>query len=656
LELLTAGVADDHPQVRLEAVRSLSNIRQPRAVELAMDALDRPVDKYLDYALWLTARELESVWMPDLQKGKLNFGGNVSHMLFALQAVGSKSIVKPLVDLIRSGKVLPDREDSILASIAGVGGPQELDMLLDLVLAKDAVPPRRQATLLTALEQAARQRNVKPTGDLTRIAPLLKSDNEAVGTVSARIVGLWQVEKLRADLLDLAKGTKTSDAVRRAALEGLVSLGGKESKEALLQMSAAERPQCLRLQAVVALAQLDPETAAPRAVELLAGNPTEDVADVFTAFVQRKNGPELLAKALADNKLPADVARIGIRAVRASGREHLALVAALIKAGGLTNVNHTLTADQMDQMVTDVRKQGDPAKGESIYRRKELSCLKCHAIAGSGGQVGPDLSSIGASAQIDYIVDSILLPNKAIKENYHSLVITSKSGKVITGIKVRETNTELVLRDAEDKEITIPIKSIDERKDGGSLMPEGLADGLTRAELVDLVCFLSELGKAGPYAVSKARLVRTWRMLEPTPEGRTLLLRTSIASATSNDPALVWTPAYTTVAGLLPLDVIPKIEAVSTPTKGIGTMGFARCHVEATTAGKVKLLLNTPKDLRLWLDDQPIEPKDEMVLDLKAGLHTLTFALDLTQRKDGLRLELDDVAGSPARARVVNGK
>jgi hypothetical protein len=156
--------------------------------------------------------------------------------------------------------------------------------------------------------------------------------------------------------------------------------------------------------------------------------------------------------------------------------------------------------------------------------------------------------------------------------------------------------------------------------------------------------------------VSKARHVRTWRVLEPTPEGRTLLLRTSIASAAGNDPALLWTPAYATVAGTLPLDVIPKIDAVSTPTKGVGTMGFARCQVEATTAGKVKLVLNTPKDLRLWLDDEPVEPKEEIVLDLKTGLHTLTFALDLPQRKDGLRLELDDVAGSPARARVVNGK
>jgi hypothetical protein len=156
--------------------------------------------------------------------------------------------------------------------------------------------------------------------------------------------------------------------------------------------------------------------------------------------------------------------------------------------------------------------------------------------------------------------------------------------------------------------------------------------------------------------VGKARQVRTWRVLEPTPAGRNLLLRTSIASAAGTDPSLSWTPAYATVAGTLPLDAIPKIDAVATPTKGVGTMGFARCQIEATTAGKVKLHLNSAKDVRLFFDAEPIEAKEEMMLDLKPGMHTLTFALDLTPRKDDLRVELDDVAGSPARARVVNGK
>ena len=69
------------------------------------------------------------------------------------------------------------------------------------------------------------------------------------------------------------------------------------------------------------------------------------------------------------------------------------------------------------------------SRGELIFRRKDLNCLTCHAIAGAGGAVGPDLTSIGASAQVDYLVESLLQPNKAIKEGYHSLVVTTKKAR-----------------------------------------------------------------------------------------------------------------------------------------------------------------------------------------------------------------------------------
>src|SRR5437588_12710958 len=130
--------------------------------------------------------------------------------------------------------------------------------------------------------------------------------------------------------------------------------------------------------------------------------------------------------------------------------------------------------------------------------------------------------------------------------------MATKDGKVQTGIKVREANGELVLRNAEDQEIAIPKNTIDEQTNGGSLMPEGLADPLTRTELVDLVRFLSELGKVGPYSVSKARLVRRWQALDATKEAHQLLQRTRVGSAAGNDPSLSWLAVYSQVSGLLP--------------------------------------------------------------------------------------------------------
>jgi putative heme-binding domain-containing protein len=652
LELLAARVGDEHPQVRLEAVRALAQLPGSRPVEAAMRALDQPVDRFLDYALWLTARETAPHWLPDLQNGRLHFGGNVRHLVFALQAVGTRGVVKPLVDLVRTGKVPADREEGVLTAVAVLGGPQELALVLDRVLDGKDTPAGTRVNLLNALGQAAEQRKVRPAGDLARVGRLLGAESEALSCVAARAAGQWQVEALRPRLEALARAADTRAPLRRAAVEGLTLLGGKASRDAFEELAGAGHPDGLRRLAVVALASLDLKAAAGRAVELLTAAPTgDDPAEVYAVFLRHKNGAQVLAAALAGRKLPADVAKVGVRTVRMSGRDFPALVEALTKAGGLTGGPKALGVEEMRKMVADVQGHGDAARGEAIYRRKDQVCLKCHAIAGAGGQVGPDLASIGASAPVDYLIDSILQPNKAVKENYHALLVTTKAGRQTLGIKVRETDKELILRDAEDREVAIPLAMIDEKTDAGSLMPEGLADNLTRAELVDLVRFLSELGKVGPYAVGKARLVRRWQVLEATPEARRLLQRTSFASAAGNDPALTWAPAYSKVSGELPLEAVPSLFHKETKP-----VGFVRCQLDVTTGGKVKLLLNAVAGNMLWVDVVPVEVKEQVVVDLAPGVHTLTFAVPLDDRHKALRCELDDAPGSAARARIVGGK
>src|SRR5262249_21034011 len=233
MELIAERVADEHPQVRLEAVRALVHFPSPRAAEIAMQALDRPVDKFLDYALWLTARELGPHWLPEFQAGKLDFGGNVQRLIFALQAVNSPAAVKPLVDLIQEGKIPAEREESALGLIAMLGGPRELRIVFDMVT-HDKTPVARRSNLLTALEQAARQRRVKPEGELDEISRFLDVENDLVAAPAARLAGLWRNENSRHHLRCLAISPKTSDRLRPAALEGLVLLGGDQSRQTLV--------------------------------------------------------------------------------------------------------------------------------------------------------------------------------------------------------------------------------------------------------------------------------------------------------------------------------------------------------------------------------------------------------------------------------------
>jgi putative heme-binding domain-containing protein len=653
LELLALRVADEHPQVRLEAVRALGHIPSARAAEIALVALDRPMDKYVDYGLWLTCREQEPHWMAALQQGKFDYGGNPRRLLFALQASGDKAALPSLVKLVKDGKVSADGEEGVYTLIATLGGPKELTLVLDRAVSEET-PEKLRLALLLALERAAKERGVKPDGDLTRIGSLKGEKSEALLRVVIRLMGAWKLEQFRPFLTRAATGGKDrpgSDIMFQAVLDSLVAFGGKASSDACDEIAASKACAASRRRmAVVALAALDLDAAAKRAGEVLElPAKGEETVEVFDAFLQRKNGAKLLADALKDKTVPADTAKVGIRTARSTGREAPELIEALTKAGKLTFGVRKLSADEMRRMVGEVAKKGDAARGEAVYRRKDMVCQKCHAIGGSGGLVGPDLSSVGASAQVDYLIESILEPNAKVKENYHSLLVTTKQGKQLTGVKVAETKTELILRTAEDKEVVVPVKDIDEKTVGGSLMPAGLTDTLTDAELIDLARFLSELGKVGPYAVGKERVVRRWQVLEPTPEAARALSQPGFASH-GDDPGLVWGPAYSTVGGALPLDDVPHA------VKDVQPLGAVRAHLDASTPGAALLRLNATKGLTLWLDGKPLEAKETMEVNLTAGLHTLTIAVNVSERKEPLRVELDDKPGSPARVRVVGGK
>ena len=327
LALLAPRVADDHPQVRLEAVLALGHIHDIRAAEVALTALDRPTDKFLDYALWFTVRELQPYWMPAFQSGQLTFGGDARHLQFALQAAGSNDVVKPLIELIRSGRASRGSDEGVLALIASLANADELAPLYDRAMSPQE-PDTVRLQMLRTLGEAARQRGVKPRKDLSRVAEALKSPNEQIRAAAARTAGLWGVEAVRPSLVDLAKNESSKREVRLAAIDGLASLGGPASAEVLKNLVTSTDP-VLQQQALLALVPLDTPGAAALALPILAKPKAEEMAtDVVNAFLQRKNGPAQLTVALKDAKLPADVAKVAIRAVRSSGLEGKTLIEA----------------------------------------------------------------------------------------------------------------------------------------------------------------------------------------------------------------------------------------------------------------------------------------------------------------------------------------
>jgi putative heme-binding domain-containing protein len=647
------AVADSHPRVRLEGVRGLAGSKSPAAAEIATRVLDLPMDRTLDYALWLTLRELEPHWMPEFKAGKLTFGGDPKKLAFALNAVGTADAVKPVLALIEGGTVPAANRHGLWLLLARVGGPDEVAKVVERAGAGN-VPVAERIELVRAAEEAARLRRVGRPAQTGFLKAVLNDSDPAVAATAARLTGQWKDSDYRDDVERLASAATTAPAVRAAAAEGVALYGDPLAKTTLGNLATTGANADVKRAAVVALASLDLPAAAGKAAAFLpTAEAKDDLLELYGAFLNRKGGAPVLAKALATAKLPPDVAKLGLRAVRSAvGTDGAALADALTKAGDLAAARKEPTPDDIRARVADLAGIGDPARGEAVFRRRELQCLTCHAIGGAGGRVGPDLTSIGASAQPDYLVESLLLPNKAVKEGYHAERVVTADDKVYVGVAVREANGMLVLRDEKDKEVTIPTRDIAERGKTRSLMPESLTDPLTRQEFADLARFLTELGKVGPYAASPARLVRRWEVIEGTPENMNLARRTRLAAAAEAGTPFAWSPLYSKASGTLPVAELPRLVV----WQGNDPLAVARFQLDVTTAGKAALKFNGVTGLSLFVDGRAVDPAAETVLDLPAGVRTVTVVIDRAKRTDDLRVELADVPGSPARAAVVGGK
>jgi putative heme-binding domain-containing protein len=604
LALLEVQIADEHPRVRLEAIRTLKEFADPRSIEIATRALDKPMDRFLDHALWLASNELKDTWLPAYKDKKVTFDGNIAHEEFALKSVKSPLALKALAEQVKAGWQSMETRLNALNLLAATAGPEEVTSLFN-----GSFPPDMQPKILAAIARCTRERGVKPNGDLNKVKQWFAAPNEATATEAMLLAGLWKLELLRPDLEKLA-----GDG-RRSAVDALALLGSPEAAAFLKGLGSGEHPLRQKQLGVIGLAAIDVKEAAPLAPDVLSG----DCTDVFTAFLLRKGGAQALLAALNGKKLPADAARLGLRAMYAAGQQEPALRDLLNGIVGLTARGKNVTPAQLAQWAAQVREKGDAARGEAVFRRKELSCFQCHAVGGSGGQVGPDFMSLGASAPVDYLVESILVPDAKQKEGFVSMQVLTKSGDILSGVRVRQNDQELVLRDATRDEMIIPANKIELKKEIGSIMPAGLADLLTDAEFLDLVRFLSELGKPGPYAVTAAPVVRRWRV---------------------PDPAGVNVPAYSSVAGVLPAE-----------------WASASCDINVVTPGMIRLKFNSTKGLALAVDGAPVEIKNVLDLELKLGVHALKLDLDASRKGgEGVRLEVEEAPGSAGRVNIVGGK
>lgn len=138
---------------------------------------------------------------------------------------------------------------------------------------------------------------------------------------------------------------------------------------------------------------------------------------------------------------------------------------------------------------------GEAERGRRVFfQGNGVQCKNCHRIQKEGIDVGPDLSLIGKKYNREQLLESIVEPSKNIEPAYVTHLVATSSGAVHTGLLVRKSDAEVVLKDGQGKILTIPAADVESMgTQRTSLMPDLLLRDMTPQEAADLLAFLASL-------------------------------------------------------------------------------------------------------------------------------------------------------------------
>ncbi len=139
---------------------------------------------------------------------------------------------------------------------------------------------------------------------------------------------------------------------------------------------------------------------------------------------------------------------------------------------------------------------GEPAAGRKLFfdLKSKVQCARCHNLEGEGGRIGPSLDRIASRRAPEFIMESILQPSREIAPEYEAVIVATREGRIITGLRINETNFSIQLTEENGRFHSFLKKDLEEFKvTKKSLMPDNFAELLSVKELHDLFAFLMTL-------------------------------------------------------------------------------------------------------------------------------------------------------------------
>ncbi|MCZ2344444.1 MAG: c-type cytochrome [Bacteroidales bacterium] len=611
-EKLSDLVAIANPAVSRELLLSLKSIDPTVSknyfypLAKLYDGKDHFYRAALNIALGTDPARRDAI-LADFDKQFPEWNDTVADLVWELRP---KSVLPRLEKLLTDAQLTGSQKARIVDILASSDNPDAGKTLLK-ILTSDA-PKEVKAGALANL------RLFLPTkwNALTQGEDIPFAVTRLLGDAQLRVTGLQLVAAAHftaaiADIEKLAADEKQPQELRLEAVRTLGKLRHTRAVDALMRIGQPENP--LSVPVVQALGEQLPAGGKPSeaerraldalqlAITLPKGKPELKQA-ALAALAGSRSGTDWLLSLREKDELPAALVADTGRLLRNSpfqGQRNKALL--LFPAPG------KLDPKKLPPISELAKRSGNADRGRAILAKSaknEVQCLKCHTIRGQGGQIGPDLSMIGKKGSKENLLESLLVPSKAIADQYISQKVDTVDGQTLVGLVVGETDQTLTLRDANGKDYIIPVADIDARsKSPVSLMPDNLVSALTEEEFLDVIAYLQTLQTpsltpdswyaVGPFpAANMEAALRQKFGPEQTPFQRDAAF--SLAGRT-----LRWSPLRASGNGYFDLAARNGNSATNSAT-------YLYRAIESPVNQEATFLLGTDDGGTLWVNDQEV--------------------------------------------------
>ncbi len=148
------------------------------------------------------------------------------------------------------------------------------------------------------------------------------------------------------------------------------------------------------------------------------------------------------------------------------------------------------TRNRIEELLPMVA-QGDLRRGQAIFNGQKGACRSCHTMGYVGGQIGPDLTRIGAIRTERDLLEAIIDPSASFVRSFEPVLIATVDGRIYSGTVVEETSDAMTLALGPEDRVRVLRSEIEAIRPGTtSVMPSGLDQQLSDQELADLIVFL----------------------------------------------------------------------------------------------------------------------------------------------------------------------